>query len=294
MKTDTLFYRLLHSHPEWVFELAGWPPPSVPYRLRAEEIKQTAFRLDGLLMPPEDGPEWPLVFVEVQWQADDRFYARWLAEIFLYLYRQAPDRDWRGVVIYPGRGVERPAGKGYAPWLNALPLQRVYLEEVRGEGLGGWLARLVMARPAEVLELARGLWPRLPAELPARERSHWADLMETILVYKLPGLSREEIRKMLELGEVELKQTRFYQEVFAEGQAEGRVEGRVEGRAEGQRREALALVTRLLRRRLGTLPAAAAARVQELSVERLEDLSEALLDFQGPADLEAWLNANAR
>lgn len=99
---------------------------------------------------------------------------------------------------------------------------------------------------------------------------------------------------MLELGEVELKQTRFYQEVFAEGQAEGRVEGRVEGRAEGQRREALALVTRLLRRRLGTLPAAAAARVQELSVERLEDLSEALLDFQGPADLEAWLNANAR
>lgn len=57
MKTDTLFYRLLHSHPEWVFELAGWPPPSVPYRLRAEEIKQTAFRLDGLLMPPEDGPE---------------------------------------------------------------------------------------------------------------------------------------------------------------------------------------------------------------------------------------------
>lgn len=234
------------------------------------------------------------MFVEVQWQADDRFYARWLAEIFLYLYRQAPDRDWRGVVIYPGRGVERPAGKGYAPWLNALPLQRVYLEEVRGEGLGGWLARLVMARPAEVLELARGLWPRLPAELPARERSHWADLMETILVYKLPGLSREEIRKMLELGEVELKQTRFYQEVFAEGQAEGRVEGRVEGRAEGQRREALALVTRLLRRRLGTLPAAAAARVQELSVERLEDLSEALLDFQGPADLEAWLNANAR
>jgi predicted transposase YdaD len=40
--------------------------------------------------------------------------------------------------------------------------------------------------------------------------------VETLLVYKLPRLSREEIRKMLNVLNVELKETRFYQEVFAE------------------------------------------------------------------------------
>ncbi|MFO1370864.1 MAG: hypothetical protein U1F42_00110 [Candidatus Competibacteraceae bacterium] len=43
------------------------------------------------------------------------------------------------------------------------------------------------------------------------------DWVEIKLVYKLPRLSREEIRRMLDIFNVELKQTRFYQEVFAEG-----------------------------------------------------------------------------
>lgn len=45
----------------------------------------------------------------------------------------------------------------------------------------------------------------------------WLDWVETILVYKLPRLSREEIQSMLGLSDVELKQTRFYQEALAEG-----------------------------------------------------------------------------
>ena len=49
------------------------------------------------------------------------------------------------------------------------------------------------------------------------------DWVETLLVYKLPRLSREEIRKMLNVLNVELKETRFYQEVFAEGQQEERL-----------------------------------------------------------------------
>lgn len=50
------------------------------------------------------------------------------------------------------------------------------------------------------------------------------DLIETILVYKLPNLSRDEIKAMLHLPDTDLKQTRFYQEVFAEGREEGRTE----------------------------------------------------------------------
>ncbi|MEH1905017.1 MAG: DUF2887 domain-containing protein [Nostoc sp.] len=47
-------------------------------------------------------------------------------------------------------------------------------------------------------------------------------LVETILIYKLPRLTQEEIGRMF--GSNELKQTRFYQDVFAEGRQEGKLE----------------------------------------------------------------------
>jgi predicted transposase YdaD len=83
---------------------------------------------------------------------------------------------------------------------------------------------------------------------------------------------------MLHLPEVELKQTRFYQGVFAEGHAEGRTEGRAEGQQQGE----AALVLRLLRRRLGTLSADVEDRIHTLPVADLEALGEALLDWQTP------------
>ena len=42
------------------------------------------------------------------------------------------------------------------------------------------------------------------------------NLVETILVYKSPTLSREEIQQMLDLTDTDLKQTRFYQDVSQE------------------------------------------------------------------------------
>lgn len=101
MKTDALFYRLFQALPGLVFELAGLDDLSGwNYRFRSEEVKQTAFRLDGLLEPPETNPDGPVVFVEIQMQPEEEFYGRWFAELFLYLYRMVPVRPWRAVVIY--------------------------------------------------------------------------------------------------------------------------------------------------------------------------------------------------
>ena len=50
------------------------------------------------------------------------------------------------------------------------------------------------------------------------------EFIETVLVYKLPKLSREEIKIMLGL-DVQLKQTRFYQEIAEEERREGLLEG---------------------------------------------------------------------
>jgi predicted transposase YdaD len=48
-------------------------------------------------------------------------------------------------------------------------------------------------------------------------------LIETIIVYKFPQKSREEIEQMLGLSD--LKQTRVYQEALEEGKLEGKLEG---------------------------------------------------------------------
>jgi predicted transposase/invertase (TIGR01784 family) len=52
------------------------------------------------------------------------------------------------------------------------------------------------------------------------------ELIETVVLYKFPNLSREEIEAILALSE--LKQTRVYQEGLEEGREEGRLEAKLE------------------------------------------------------------------
>ena len=79
--------------------------------------------------------------------------------------------------------------------------------------------------------------------------------------------------------------TSWQREGIVQGITEGRTQGITEGRTQGKE----ALVVRLIRRRLGAVPAQATARLSLLSAEQLDELGEALLDFETPADLEAWL-----
>lgn len=74
-----------------------------------------------------------------------------------------------------------------------------------------------------------------------------------------------------------------------EGREAGREEGRLEGASEGRHREALSLTLRQLERLLGPLNAACRARVEALTLERLEELALALLDFKKAEELNRWL-----
>jgi predicted transposase YdaD len=78
---------------------------------------------------------------------------------------------------------------------------------------------------------------------------------------------------MLHLPIDDVKKTRFYQDVFSEGQEEA----------------SRTLIQRQLTRRCGALTAEQQAKIQTLSSEALGDLGEALLDFRSIADLDAWL-----
>jgi len=86
----------------------------------------------------------------------------------------------------------------------------------------------------------------------------------------IAGIPREEIRY-----------TRAVQDWLAEG------------RQEGRQQEAASVTLRQLTRRCGPLSEATTARIQSLPLEQLESLADALLDFQGPNDLAAWLTSHS-
>jgi len=278
MHTDTPFYRLFQERPALVFELAGLPVPAdLDYRLHAEEVKQTAFRLDGVLRPEAGRDDLPLVFVETQFQHRANFYARWLASIFLYLFRHPGiTRTWRAVVVFPDHATDSGTLAPYEPLLNCGLLHRVYLADLLDDptpSFGTRLARLVVMEPAVMVTEARAL---LAEPGPEDGRTNTLDLIETILVYKFPKLSRDEIRTMLHLPQTELKKTRFYQEVFHEGHQEGREEGRQEGK---QRGEALILL-RLLRLKFGEIPDDTRRRIEATDADTLLAWSERILNAE--------------
>ena len=92
-----------------------------------------------------------------------------------------------------------------------------------------------------------------------------------------------------------------YREIFgrgeargvALGEARGVALGEARGIARGEARGETKGTLRLLSRRCGPLDAEQESRIRSLPLERLEALAEALLDFQGMADLNTWLAINA-
>ncbi|WP_338430512.1 DUF4351 domain-containing protein [Synechococcus elongatus] len=66
--------------------------------------------------------------------------------------------------------------------------------------------------------------------------------------------------------------------------------GLQKGIQQGIQQGEVAVVLRLLNRCLGSLSPAQTAQIQGLTLERVEELSESLLDFKTVADLDAWLN----
>lgn len=282
--------------PELLLELAGLEIAADGYRFYATEVKQTAFRLDGVLLPPEQDSERPCIFSEVQFQPDDSFYPRFFSEIFLYLRQHAVQRPWCAVVIYPDRATERAAPPAFQPLLNLAEVKRVYLEDCPKQASGalGLIALIVCPK-----ELAGEQAQRVAAQTaPPLPPDEWLNFIETILVYKLPQLTREEIKEMIGIQDIDLKQTRFYQDVFAEGQQEGRQEGRREGRQEGRqegrregrqegRREGrqegkqegeMLVLKRILERKFGPLSAALQSRLEQADAETLLLWSERILD----------------
>jgi predicted transposase/invertase (TIGR01784 family) len=250
-----------------LFSLVPDPPANASsYRFESVEVKETGFRLDGLFLPPERSGL--LYIVEVQFQLDLLLYERLMCELHIYGYRQRHTfYDWRGVVIYPSRSVEQPQKEIVADAISTGRLQRIYLDELGEiETLPVSIGLMVLTTLEDDLAITAA--SRFIQENP--ENQAILDSVSTSMVYKFIHLSRDEVNAMIG---IELSQTRVYQEAKAEGKAE----------------EARALVLRLLHRKLGALKARELKQIDRLSLEQLESLGEALLDFGSLDDLQAWL-----
>ena len=77
MKTDTLFYEIFQMQPGLLLELLGQEGNDIgQYDFRSVEIKQTAQRIDGVLIPKGDRSSGPVYFTEIQFQKDVEIYHR--------------------------------------------------------------------------------------------------------------------------------------------------------------------------------------------------------------------------
>ena len=264
MKTDSIFYQLFQRFPNCFFELLNLPPETAKaYQFSSVEVKQLSFRLDGVFLP--NTTNQPIYFLEVQFQRDDKFYSRFFSEIFLYLHQTELRNNWQGVVIYPQRQVEILESSRYSELLDSERVWRFYLDELRGvESVGISTLQLIIASPERAIEQGNTLIQRVRQELAnARQQQEVLELIETILVYKLPQVSRKEIEAMFSLSD--LRQTKVYQE----GREEGRVEGRVEGKLEAK----LASIPRLLA--LG-LTLEQIAQALDLETEQVRQASQSI------------------
>jgi predicted transposase YdaD len=268
------------------------------YSFTAPAIKELEVRLDGLFLPPASQlAHKPALILEAQMAGDPHFFLRLYSEGALVLRHQQrqgqPIRHWRVVVICPSKQL---------PFGDPLPVQEFLRERVI------WIElapdRLPLNAPP--LQRALGLLLLPEEQLPAnanavRQQASGTGLageidtlIAAILVARFSGRSIPDICAMGGITIDDFTSSAIYKEIFGQGRSEGLQEGRLEGRdagmREGRQAEAAALALRQLQRRFGALlPAAQQAQIQALPLAQLEALAEALLDFQGTADLAAWL-----
>ena len=169
VKTDTIFYQLFQTFPAAFFQLIEQPAlANSGYEFTSTEIKQLAFRLDGLFLPREDSLDELIYFVEVQFQADKRIYHRLFGEIFLYLSRCDRPNDWRAVVVFKQRSLDPGNLPQFIELLTSQRVKRIYLDElgeVSEQSIGVGIVKLVIKTNKKATNLARALFERANQEI---------------------------------------------------------------------------------------------------------------------------------
>ena len=272
--SDKLFYWLFQHQPDRILPLLpDLPADARGYSFSAPVLKEREYRLDGLFLPPPERPELPVLILEAQMAADAGFLRRLYAETARLLQQEPAIERWRVVVLCPSRELH---------FGDPAPVAEFVEQRVQ------WIELLpAAANPtAPALVQALALRARVAG---SRQAAEIDDVIAAILVARFNGRSILELCAMGGITLDDFTQSIAYREIFGRGEAQGEARGVALGQVQGEAKVTL----RLLSRRCGPLSAEQESVIRSLPLERLEALAEALLDFEGMADLHAWLAANA-
>ncbi|NOQ35936.1 MAG: DUF2887 domain-containing protein [Methylococcaceae bacterium] len=275
MKTDKLFYRLFQSLPDLFFTLTGLDYSSDSYEFKSIEIKELKFTIDGVFIPKEK--DLPIIFTEIQFQKDKDFYSRLFTEIFIYLRQYKPENPWRAVVIFPNKGVD--VGNMFHYQELEPRLTRIYLRESLPKTTTDTslqlLKMIIIKDEQKVIDIAREL---VETDQDEEQQDLLYGFIETIILYRHPKLTREEVEAMIHFPKVNIEQTPLYQEALIKG----------------ENKKALQMVLTLSKYRFDNLGETQENQIKTLSEQQLDILATALFDFKSSDDLTHWLNSNTK
>ena len=279
--SDKLFFWLFQSQPDRILQLLpDLPADAGGYRFVAPVFKALEHRPDGMFLAAQQGSELPALVLEAQMQADPEFLLRLYAESGRFLLQEKTIRRWQVVVLCPLRSMAFGDSEPVAEFLE---------HRVRWLELQPALADLKAPPLLRTLALLLEKEERLPATT-AQIRSNVAgtglesqiaDATAAILLARFTSRPIPEICAMGGITLEDFTQSVAYREIFGLGEQRGREQGLKTGELE--------ITMRLLHRRCGGLTPSQDARIRALPLPQLEALAEALLDFKGADDLEAWL-----
>jgi len=295
--SDKLFYWLFQHQPDRILPLLpDLPADARGYRFSAPVLKEREYRLDGLFLPPPERPELPVLILEAQMAADAGFLRRLYAETARLLQQVPAIERWRVVVLCPSRelhfGDPAPVAEFVeqrVQWIELLPAAANPTAPALVQALA-----LLLQSEQELPATSAALRARVAG---SRQAAEIDDVIAAILVARFNGRSILELCAMGGITLDDFTQSIAYREIFGQGEAQGEARGVALGEARGvalgQVQGEAKVTLRLLSRRCGPLSAEQESLIRSLPLERLEALAEALLDFEGMADLNSWLAANA-
>ncbi|MBE5229992.1 MAG: Rpn family recombination-promoting nuclease/putative transposase [Microcystis aeruginosa PMC 728.11] len=260
-------------------DIATWlmGEPIALTELEPTELLLDPIRVDSLIfLQSED------LILHIEFQTDPKEDIPFrMADYRLRIYRRFPRKRVYQVVIYLRKN------QSAAVKINTfelLELQHRYnvvrLWEVPSEtflDVSGLLPFAVLSQtdnPAKILQQVARQIEKISDNI---ERNNIA--ASTGIIAGLV-LNQSIIKRLLK--EEIMKESVIYQEILAKGITEGEILGFKKGEAN--------LILKQINRRVGNISTDWVNKIQELSLEQLEDLGEALLDFTSQSDLINWFN----
>jgi predicted transposase/invertase (TIGR01784 family) len=259
-------------------DIATWllGAPIALTKLEPSELFAEPIRADAvILLESED----LILHVEFQTDPDPAIPFR-MTDYRLRGFRRYPDKQMRQIVVYL-----RPtqSQRDYQTHFE-LPGMRHEFEVVRlweqptelFLDSPGLLPFAVLSQTKEQEQVLREVARRVEG---MTERQAQSNVAAASAILAGSSLEKETIHRVLRRDI--MRESVIYQEIEAEAEARGEARGE------------LNLVLRLLTRRIGLIAIESEAQVRTLSLVKLEELGEALLDFSQPSDLSDWLRSHS-